>query len=207
MPLMKCSKDGKSGWKYGDGGHCYTGPGAKKAAIKQGIAIDGPNGFKHAEGVEMTTEAEFEEVYSELSLAEKVAYNLKKKKKKEPINSPGPNVPKDNPGPYEMITENMGINEKDMMMTEEDKKACAKKSFPERMFEAIKSYISKKERDKIPKEDFGDPENEKFPIRNQNDLDSAAKLIGKAADPEKVKQRIIKIAKRKGLTLPASWQK
>lgn len=40
---MKCSKDGKSGWKYGDSGHCYTGPGAKKKAIKQGVAIDGPN--------------------------------------------------------------------------------------------------------------------------------------------------------------------
>jgi hypothetical protein len=46
MPLKKCREGGKSGWKYGDSGKCYTGPGAKKKAIKQGIAIDGPDGFK-----------------------------------------------------------------------------------------------------------------------------------------------------------------
>lgn len=68
------------------------------------------------------------------------------------------------------------------------------------------AYISQKERDKIPEEDFGDPENKKFPIRNQHDLDSAAKLIGKAKNPAKVKERIKKIAKRKGLTLPESWK-
>lgn len=37
---MKCSNDGKSGYKYGDSGHCYTGPGAKKKAAKQGAAIE-----------------------------------------------------------------------------------------------------------------------------------------------------------------------
>lgn len=63
MPLKKCSKDGKSGWKYGDSGHCYTGPGAKKKAIKQGIAIDGPEGFKtNAE----YTEAELNEAIEEV---------------------------------------------------------------------------------------------------------------------------------------------
>lgn len=40
MPIMKCSNDGKSGYKYGDSGHCYTGPGAKKKAAKQGAAIE-----------------------------------------------------------------------------------------------------------------------------------------------------------------------
>lgn len=39
MPLQRCKKDGKSGWKYGDNGACYTGPGAKKKAIRQGVAI------------------------------------------------------------------------------------------------------------------------------------------------------------------------
>lgn len=38
MPLEKCSSDGKSGWRYGKSGHCYVGPGAKKKAIKQGLA-------------------------------------------------------------------------------------------------------------------------------------------------------------------------
>lgn len=40
MPLMKCQKDGKSGWKYGPEGHCYTGPDAKQQATKQGQAIE-----------------------------------------------------------------------------------------------------------------------------------------------------------------------
>lgn len=40
MPVKTCSKDGKSGYKYGDSGHCYTGPGAKRKAAKQGQAIE-----------------------------------------------------------------------------------------------------------------------------------------------------------------------
>lgn len=42
MPLKKC---GDNGWKWGDNGKCYTGPGAKKKAIKQGIVIEGPDKF------------------------------------------------------------------------------------------------------------------------------------------------------------------
>lgn len=38
MPLKQCEDGGKSGWKYGDSGKCYTGPGGKKKAIKQGLA-------------------------------------------------------------------------------------------------------------------------------------------------------------------------
>lgn len=41
--------NGKSGWKYGDSGKCYTGPDAKKNATKQGLAIDGPDKFKKEE--------------------------------------------------------------------------------------------------------------------------------------------------------------
>lgn len=40
MPLNKCQKDGKQGYKWGDSGHCYTGPGAKEKALKQGRAIE-----------------------------------------------------------------------------------------------------------------------------------------------------------------------
>lgn len=35
MPLMRCS----GGWKWGEGGKCYPD---KAAAIKQGVAIEGP---------------------------------------------------------------------------------------------------------------------------------------------------------------------
>ena len=35
MPIKKCSVDGKSGWKWGDSGHCYTGPDARKRAVAQ----------------------------------------------------------------------------------------------------------------------------------------------------------------------------
>ena len=40
MPLMRCTKDGESGWKFGESGHCYTGEGAKEKAAKQGQAIE-----------------------------------------------------------------------------------------------------------------------------------------------------------------------
>ncbi len=46
MPLKRCTENGKSGWKWGNSGKCYTGKDAKKKAIKQGIAIEGPDKFK-----------------------------------------------------------------------------------------------------------------------------------------------------------------
>jgi len=45
MPLKKCQSDNKQGYKWGDEGTCYTGPNAKQKAIKQGIAIEGPEKF------------------------------------------------------------------------------------------------------------------------------------------------------------------
>lgn len=47
MPLMQCTKDGKSGWKFGESGHCYTGPNGKSNAARQGRAIEMS---KHAKG-------------------------------------------------------------------------------------------------------------------------------------------------------------
>jgi hypothetical protein len=41
MPLKRCN-DGK-GWQYGDSGKCYE---SKRDAIKQGVAMDGPEKFK-----------------------------------------------------------------------------------------------------------------------------------------------------------------
>ena len=45
MPLKKCSEDKQSGWKWGDQGKCYTGPEGKRKAIRQGVAIEGPEKF------------------------------------------------------------------------------------------------------------------------------------------------------------------
>lgn len=72
MPLKQCNVDGKSGWKWGDSGHCYTGPEGKKKAIKQGIAIEGPEKFskiQHSEGfteseINLFHECLYEEGYS-----------------------------------------------------------------------------------------------------------------------------------------------
>ncbi len=46
MPLKRCSENKESGWKWGDSGKCYTGRDAKKKAIKQGVAIEGPKKFQ-----------------------------------------------------------------------------------------------------------------------------------------------------------------
>jgi hypothetical protein len=51
MPLMKCKSEGKSGWKYGNSGHCYPGgKEAKKKAIKQGLAESYRSGEKFDAG-------------------------------------------------------------------------------------------------------------------------------------------------------------
>lgn len=60
-------------------------------------------------------------------------------------------------------------------------------------------------RDKLPDDDFAGPD-KSYPIKSQADVDSAAKLIGHAEDPEAVKRKIIEIAKRKGLVVPEAWK-
>lgn len=42
MPPKRCEQDGNQGWRWGRKGKCYTGDNAKQEAIKQGIAIEGP---------------------------------------------------------------------------------------------------------------------------------------------------------------------
>jgi len=61
------------------------------------------------------------------------------------------------------------------------------------------------ERDAMDSEDFGGP-HESFPIKSQEDVHNAAKLIGHADDPDAVKAKIKRIAKRKGFSLPKSWE-
>lgn len=69
-------------------------------------------------------------------------------------------------------------------------------------------YLTKAQRDKIDDSDFAWPEQRKFPIDSQAHLDAAAKLIGRApvSQQAKIKARAIKIAKRKGFTLPDTWK-
>ena len=38
MPVHKCTIDGKSGYKWGSSGKCYTGPNAESKALAQGVA-------------------------------------------------------------------------------------------------------------------------------------------------------------------------
>lgn len=66
-------------------------------------------------------------------------------------------------------------------------------------------YYSQKARDKMPDSDFAGP-HQSFPIRTQQDVYNAARLVGHAANPAAVKAAIIRIAKRKGFSLPDSWQ-
>ena len=40
MPVKKCTSGGKKGYKFGNSGKCFTGPGAKAKASKQGQAIN-----------------------------------------------------------------------------------------------------------------------------------------------------------------------
>lgn len=71
----------------------------------------------------------------------------------------------------------------------------------------FQEYLSKKERDAIPDEDFAGP-HRSFPVRNQDDVDNDARLLGhaKPEDQPEIKRNIIRLAKKKGLTLPQSWQ-
>ncbi len=68
------------------------------------------------------------------------------------------------------------------------------------------SKLTKTERSALPVADFGDPTRRLFPIVDQADIDSAARLIGQTKDPESVRTRIAEIATRKGLTVPDAWQ-
>jgi hypothetical protein len=47
MPVHKAkTASGKSGWQWGRSGKVYTGAGAKKKAIKQGVAVAKRTGTK-----------------------------------------------------------------------------------------------------------------------------------------------------------------
>ena len=94
MPLRECTVDGQSGWQWGEAGTCYTGRDAKKQAIKQGIAIEGPEKFSQkasSQDIELSPkEAEaiadwmYDEGYhSSAIVATLVGYWAEDKKKKK----------------------------------------------------------------------------------------------------------------------------
>lgn len=83
MPLKKCSEDKRKGWQWGDSGKCYTGPDAKKMAIRQGIAIEGPEKFskKVKAGELELTQKDYELVddgliEAGLGLGDRIAYAI-----------------------------------------------------------------------------------------------------------------------------------
>lgn len=64
-------------------------------------------------------------------------------------------------------------------------------------------------RKEIPDEDFAGP-GRSFPIKDQDHLEAAARMLGRIKDPAKrkaIKARAAAIAKRKGLKLPETWTK
>lgn len=83
MPLKTCSKDGKSGYQWGDAGVCYTynsnDPAskvkAKKAAIKQGLAIEGPDKFKEKMKAEFHDDI-LELIDEELLILKDIVYEI-----------------------------------------------------------------------------------------------------------------------------------
>ena len=68
------------------------------------------------------------------------------------------------------------------------------------------AYISVEERDKMSPEDFGDPKNKRYPVKDQKHLDLAWRLSGREAPAKQkaIRQRLKAIAKRKGLKLPST---
>ena len=81
MPLKRC---GDKGWKWGDSGHCYEGKDGKKMAIKQGVAIEGPEKFAkkvHSEQIYLTedeiktvSEYMYEKNYSSIGIVATITY-------------------------------------------------------------------------------------------------------------------------------------
>ena len=97
MPLKKCTVDGKAGYQWGNEGKCYTGPGAKKKAIRQGVAVEGPKKFSQIaqteatifskEDIEAVASFMYEEGYSNTSIVATIAalpsHDASSKTKKE----------------------------------------------------------------------------------------------------------------------------
>lgn len=72
---------------------------------------------------------------------------------------------------------------------------------------ADEKFYSQKARDAMDDSDFGDPENQAFPIKTAQDvINAASRLHNAKGDQSAIKARIKRIAKRKGFPLPQTWQ-
>lgn len=68
-------------------------------------------------------------------------------------------------------------------------------------------FYSQKARDKMDDGDFGDPDNQAFPIKTAQDvINAASRLHNAKGNQDAIKARIKRIAKRKGFPLPQTWQ-
>lgn len=76
-----------------------------------------------------------------------------------------------------------------------------------RMDNSATAYIPQAERNKIAEDDFAWPEERKYPIVTQENLDAAVTLLGRAPsyEQENIKRNIKRIAQRRGLSLPDKW--
>jgi hypothetical protein len=68
----------------------------------------------------------------------------------------------------------------------------------------LQKALSASQRKAVASADFAGP-HDSFPITNQTQVNSAARLAGHAANPDAVRAAIKRIAKRKGLKLPEAW--
>jgi hypothetical protein len=68
------------------------------------------------------------------------------------------------------------------------------------------STLTAEQRAKLPRSSFADPARRLFPVIDDGDVQAAALLLGKAKNPAAVKARVILIARKRGLKLPAAWE-
>lgn len=66
MPVKKCQREGKSGFKWGDAGKCFIGAGAEARALAVGRAIAAQRD-KHESEEEWSSQGDFEEIISKTS--------------------------------------------------------------------------------------------------------------------------------------------
>lgn len=75
------------------------------------------------------------------------------------------------------------------------------------VLEVAERDYTQKDRDAMDDGNFGDPENQAFPVKTAQDVINAASLLHNAkGDQSAIKARIIRIANRKGFPLPQTWQ-
>ena len=67
----------------------------------------------------------------------------------------------------------------------------------------FRSELSTEELAKLPNTEFGDPDNRKYPVLDQDDIDSAVLALGEGK--EDIKKVIVAIALRKNLSVPEGW--